>query len=158
MKNGRFYLDYMRHWFMANTRHGTHSPFVYRLVDEVIYAPAGPAEPRNKVERLVSRLLVHFSLPQPYRPGLDPVPDRVDFVVVDPRHVQPDGALLDMLRPRLHRGSVVAVVGIYRTGEMKKLWQTIKALPEVTVTVDLFRVGLVFFHEGQAREDFMIRL
>ena len=28
---------YLGHWSKANTRHGTHSPFVYKLLDEVVY-------------------------------------------------------------------------------------------------------------------------
>src|SRR5690606_16115486 len=34
----RFHFEYVRHFLMSHSRHGTHSPFVYRLVDEVIYA------------------------------------------------------------------------------------------------------------------------
>ena len=33
----KFKLSYFNHLLTANNRHGTHSPFVYKLADEVIY-------------------------------------------------------------------------------------------------------------------------
>ena len=37
MLNLRFAKDYVLHRLKAKTRHGVHSPFVYRLIDKVIY-------------------------------------------------------------------------------------------------------------------------
>jgi hypothetical protein len=37
MYNLRYGLSYLRHRFKANNRHGVHSPFVYKLIDTVIY-------------------------------------------------------------------------------------------------------------------------
>jgi hypothetical protein len=50
------------------------------------------------------------------------------------------------------------VLLIYRSKGMKEAWAEIKAHPQVTVTVDLFWIGLVFFRKGQEKEGFKIRV
>ncbi|MGV6829969.1 MAG: O-methyltransferase [bacterium] len=47
---------------------------------------------------------------------------------------------------------------IYWSKEMTLAWKVIKEIPEVTVTVDLFYFGLVFFRQEQAKEHFKIRV
>jgi hypothetical protein len=47
---------------------------------------------------------------------------------------------------------------IYWSEGMKQAWAQIKAHPDVTATVDLYWIGLVFFKTGQAKEDFKIRV
>lgn len=47
---------------------------------------------------------------------------------------------------------------IYASAEMQQAWQVIKSHPEVTVTVDVFYFGLVFFRQEQAHEHFKIRM
>ncbi|WP_298352404.1 hypothetical protein [uncultured Dokdonia sp.] len=41
---------------------------------------------------------------------------------------------------------------------MTEAWEYIKALPQVTATVDAFYFGMVFFRPKQAKEDFYIKL
>ena len=53
--------------------------------------------------------------------------------------------------------SVFIFDDIYWSKEMADAWQKIKAHPEVTLTIDLFWVGLVFFRKEQAKEDFVLR-
>ena len=153
----RFYFDWLKHFIVANSRHGTHSPCVYRLVDEVIYADRQPDEPGDKVQRLIGRLIRRFEPEQIYAPGghVDPGPV-VDFAVIDghSREKNPQ-AEVDTLWPRFHPGSVLVLTGCH--DHAKALWLSLKARPDVTVTIDLFHVGLVFFRKGQAKENFIIR-
>ncbi len=70
MANIRFFLDYLTHFVAAKTRHGVHSPFVYRLVDEVIYdfSPKqydAAIERRRKQLYRYDRAIVKNALPTP---------------------------------------------------------------------------------------------
>ena len=40
---------------------------------------------------------------------------------------------------------------------MKEAWNEIKKFEKVTLTVDIYRMGLVFFREGINRNDYIIR-
>jgi hypothetical protein len=40
---------------------------------------------------------------------------------------------------------------------MAEAWEIIKAHERVSVTIDLFQIGIVFLREGQAKQDFVIR-
>lgn len=46
---------------------------------------------------------------------------------------------------------------IYWNSEMQEAWLIIKNHPEVTVTIDIFHFGIIFFRKEQAKEHFKIR-
>ncbi len=53
--------------------------------------------------------------------------------------------------------TVIIIDDIYYSREMEEAWNEIKHMKEVTVTIDIFRMGIVFFRKGIARNDYIIR-
>ncbi len=153
----RFHMDYFLHFLSSKTRHGTHSPFVYQLVDEVIYAKWQTDEPKDKVNQLIDRLILRFKPVQVYKLGDEWPEGELDFVIAERNDADIVSRQLQQLEHRLHSGSVVVLEGIYQNAGMKRIWRFAKAKPEVSVAIDLFHVGLIFFHRGQAKESFKIR-
>lgn len=83
---------------------------------------------------------------------------KLDFVFIDGNH-RKDATLnyFRMCLPKLSEKSIMIFDDIYWSSGMKEAWNEIKAHPGVTVTIDLFWIGLVFVRKGQAKEDFRIR-
>ena len=53
--------------------------------------------------------------------------------------------------------SVFIFDDIHWSDEMEEAWEEIKSHPKVTVTIDLFFLGLVFFRKEQVKENFTLR-
>ncbi len=82
----------------------------------------------------------------------------IDFAYFDANHrYEPTVRYFEQCLPHIQNGSLFIFDDIYWSDEMTKAWEYIKAHPSVTVTVDLFWVGLVFFREEQVKEDFTLR-
>jgi predicted O-methyltransferase YrrM len=255
-----FIRDYLKHRLTSKSRHGTHSPFVYKLTDEVIYdfkfnddyksieaqrkkllnddslvnvtdLGAGSHLNKNrtkKVRQIAKNALKSPSLAQLiYRLAKDNDPKNIvelgtclgittaylskacpdadiitvegcpetakvaynnfrqldlenvelrvgnfdqllpeiiaeqaqlDFVYVDGNH-RKDATInyFNWCLPKVHEGTLLIFDDIYWSEGMKEAWAEIKSNPQVTVTIDLFWIGLVFFKKGQAKEHFKIK-
>lgn len=260
MANYRFFADYISHLLNSKTRHGVHSPFVYYMIDEVIYdysnrpyyeeieslrsslkkdsrlvkvtdLGAGSMLNKNRdkqiaelaknalkpprVAKLIARL-ASFSkgktiielgtclgittsylakacpsstvitaegcpetakiaqenfdklglnnvnlkvgnfdvlLPQ----IIEELPE-IDFLFIDGNH-RKEATLnyFNACLPKVHEGTMLIFDDIYWSEGMKEAWEEIKKHPSVSVTVDLFYIGLVFFKTDQHKEDFKVR-
>ena len=261
MFNIRFAKDYLLHRFKAKNRHGVHSPFVYRLLDEVIYdfedkkvyaevedirktllidnkiititdLGAGSHVNNNRQKKLsdiaanalkppkLAQLLYRlaadlkpsnivelgtclgtttlylqkaaptakvFTLEgcpetagvakETFKkggitdieptvgnfddtlPGIINSLDKLDFVFVDGNH-QKDATLkyFEWCLRKVHENTLLIFDDIYWSDGMKEAWAQIKVHQQVTVTIDLFWIGLVYFKPGQAKEDFLIKI
>jgi len=256
----QFITDYLKHRLTARTRHGTHSPFVYKLADEVIYDFNDKSEYKNieqqrkklfsdesiitvtdlgagshlnknrtkKVSQIAKNALksprlakLIYRLAKETRPktaielgtclgittsylstacpdaevitiegcpqtaevakknfndlalnnielhvgNFDGIlPDIIarqpslDFVYIDGNHRK--DATLNYFKwclPKVTEDSLLIFDDIYWSGGMKEAWAEIKNHPDVTVTVDLFWIGLVYFKKGQAKEHFKLK-
>ena len=85
--------------------------------------------------------------------------DKLDFVFVDGNH-QRDATLkyFEWCLPKVHKDTVLIFDDIYWSEGMKAAWNEIKAHPSVTVTINMFWIGLVFFKQGRAKEDFLVKI
>jgi predicted O-methyltransferase YrrM len=256
----QFAVDYLKHRLKAKTRHGVHSPFVYHLVDEIIYdfrakndyhdieqlrsallldkriiqvtdLGAGSHANNNKkkqvgtiaknalkparLAQLIYRLGSHFKpetiielgtclgittaylaraaplakvvsvegCPETAAiaaenlkhldiknvklrtgnfdtllPGIIDRQESLDFVFIDGNH-RKEATLnyFNWCLPKLSENGLMIFDDIYWSRGMKEAWHQIKAHPQVTVTIDLFWIGLVFIRPGQVKEDFKVR-
>lgn len=256
----QFITDYIKHRLTAKSRHGTHSPFVYKLADEEIYdfsdksaykiieeqrkklfndqsiitvtdlgagshlnknrtkavnEIAKNALKRPKLAQLLFRLakvthpkniielgtclglttaylskacpnaevITIEGCPETAKVAMDnfkdldlrnieihvgnfdtilpPIIDAqktLDFVYIDGNHRKE--ATLNYFHwclPKVTENTLLIFDDIYWSEGMKEAWAEIKNHPEVTVTVDLFWIGLVYFKKGQAKEHFKLK-
>ena len=67
-------------------------------------------------------------------------------------------AYFDLLLPTITNDSVWIFDDIHWSAEMEIAWEAIKKHPKVSVTIDTFQWGLVFFRREQPKEHFIIRM
>ena len=84
--------------------------------------------------------------------------EKLDFVFFDGNHQKQ--ATLNYFKQCLNKAnenSVFVFDDIYWSSGMKQAWQEIKNNKKVTVTIDLFFFGIVFFRKEQVKQHFIIK-
>ncbi len=82
-----------------------------------------------------------------------------DLIFFDGNHKkEPTLHYFESLLSTTHNNSVFIFDDIYWSKGMTQAWETIKQHPKVTVTIDTFYWGIVFFRKEQAKEHFIIRV
>lgn len=84
--------------------------------------------------------------------------DQLDFAYIDGNHTNKATIrYFEKCIEKVHNESVFIFDDIHWSPEMEEAWEAIKAHPQVTVSIDLLRIGIVFFRKEQAKEHFVIR-
>lgn len=81
-----------------------------------------------------------------------------DLIYFDGNH-QKEATLqyFDLLLPTTGNDTVWIFDDIHWSADMEHAWETIRQNPNVTVTIDTFQWGLVFFRKEQEKEHFVLR-
>jgi predicted O-methyltransferase YrrM len=83
---------------------------------------------------------------------------QLDYVFFDGNHrYQPTINYFNQCLPLAYGGSLFIFDDIRWSKEMEKAWEEIKNHPQVTVTIDLFFIGLVYFKKDQTKQHFQLR-
>ena len=82
----------------------------------------------------------------------------LDLVFFDGNHRrEPTLEYFRLCLEKANADSLFIFDDIHWSEEMEEAWAEIKNHPDVTVTLDLFFIGLVFFRKGQQKQHFTIR-
>ena len=165
----RSLADRWKFWWKAQNRHGVHSPFIYRFLDEGLYRKdlkhlpdqrrllqaatdyleverAGAAEPLAGLALWLRERYPQISWHQP----------PVDLYIYE----APEQGLLALLEdPGQWDPQMTVFVGnLRRDPRGYTLWQEATRHPSVRVVLETYPAGLLFFRTGQVRQHFRIRI
>lgn len=173
----QYYLKYLRHYLVSHSRHGTHSPFVYQLVDEVLYRKptveelqAVPLFYKKAGKKTIKKYLFLERLLKTFAFETFTVRTKVDqenllslFEQIRSRdsarviyYIDTDEDYLSVLDD-VDEHAILIIEEPHASKNNEKYWDLLKQTETVVVTIDLFYLGLVFFKKGQRKEDFLIR-
>ena len=82
---------------------------------------------------------------------------QVDFVFFNTLYEQPDNVwLFNECTKYAHDGSLFVFEGIKANQKMREFWKEICARPEVTVTIDLYSMVIVFFNKKLHKRNYIV--
>ena len=152
----RYLLNYLYHFFVSNSRHGTHSPFVYALAEKALYNPSYestykvqfPAGFHPKYLNHLNKVLSFWQIP-----GLS---ERLEDVDAQAYWVCNTNASREDLLEKISQGKIIVLDRPYQASQ-KKLWENLIADDRVIVSLNFFHYGILLNRKGQRKEDFLLR-
>jgi hypothetical protein len=115
-------LQYLKYKWHAKGRHSLHSPFVYHIVDTILSRPGTIEEKLEKIT--ANKRVLHVS-------------------------GQPDSwekqfkELISTIKPE----NIVVITDIHQSAEATTVWDRLRQVQEVKLSIDIYKYGLFFFKE-----------
>ena len=84
--------------------------------------------------------------------------ERIDLAFIDGHHAkEPTLEYFEQCLAKAHNDTVFVFDDIHWSRGMEEAWEAIKAHERVTVTIDLYNMGLVFLRREQVPQHFVLR-
>lgn len=83
--------------------------------------------------------------------------ENIDLAFIDANHqYEPTLKYFELLLSKIHEHSIIIIDDIYWSNGMTKAWKQIKAHPRTSITVDLFKAGIVFIKSELTKEHYRL--
>ena len=100
--------------------------------------------------------LIRGNIDRTLSDALTQVP-RVDLAYLDANHrYEPTVRYFEQLAAKTNDYSIIVVDDIYWSSDMRRAWQYIKQHPSVTLSLDIFDAGIVFFLPLTVRQEYTL--
>jgi hypothetical protein len=156
---------YLIHSFKAKGRHGTHSPFVYALTEDVLLAEKTNSDPpalftsySPAYARLLSAIIIYLG----YRnirtvmPGERP--DGNYDALLLPHTPEQWEAMISSAIGCVNNDGMAVITGIHNDTVSSAAWARVCGMSGVTMSIDLYGIGLLLFKEEfKERQHFIMK-
>ena len=169
----RLYKYFNYYYKAANGKgHGVHSPFVFSFISSVLNNEALSVEAAhsNKYRALVNRMIAFYKpsavmeLEAASSNQVHALKEIDNAETIGLFYLKQNKNAADLMMyfntaiKKLNTESILVFDGIHNSKEMEASWETIKIHYDVKLTIDLYKLGIVFFRKEQLeKENFTIR-
>ncbi len=163
-------------WFnyklFSNSLHGTHSPFVYKFLEEVVYKNTvintnkyylRAGSNTKKYNELIHRMIQYFKIKSVIKCNNLSETDCIEninntevieLLILDANESSHN--LYEHSLKKINECSIFVIDGIRSSDDQLNFWRKIQSDNRAIVTIDLFEIGIVFFRSQQPKENFLI--
>jgi len=161
-------LKYLKFLFTSSNQHGVHSPFVFKYLTKCLYQRTVYSE--SKTIDILLKSISYFEYNNVQIVGNENAKEMIRQKLENIEFNQHPGDLIffEKINPDLlsrllceeqtHNDSMVLIDDIHRNKNATDLWNQIIKEERVTVTIDFFHCGAIFFRQEQVKEHFKIRI
>lgn len=159
-------LEYLKYRWKAKTQHGIHSPFVYDLVVNVflnkdLHSKNNTGYSSYQVGNFNIKL---SGLPEKYGSLISCIisyysetnehfPEKSGFIFRNAEVAEPSSKEIS-----LNSSNIVVVSNIHSSAAASANWKNLYSDPNITLSIDLYRIGLLFFRqEFKEKQHFILK-
>lgn len=169
IKKALFWFNYK---LFSNSLHGTHSPFVYKFLEEVVYKNTSVDTDKyylksvsnsKKYNELLLRMIQYFKIhsivecnnisESDFKEKINNL-NVIELLILDVSEI--NYTLYEHSLKKINECSVFVIDGIRSSDHQLNFWKKIQSDHRAIVTIDLFEIGIVFFRTQQPKENFLI--
>ncbi len=150
MKRLLYVFRGFRHFLVSNSRHGTHSPFVYNLAEQVIYKKQDKKDIRGRMDNyLMNEIADYFGVVYTW--------SQQEVGKTNALYIENAVTTVDELATLQYKFHYIVLAGIYNGKKDRQRWRKVCQDKRFVVTIDLFFFGLIFYRREQPKQNFKLR-